>query len=87
MSAVRKTRGRKTKEETKEDDDVPKLVPAPVRRRGGRANSNINAAKSRLAVIIDMLKTSDDNKLSEDTLRYNVRVSVQHLQKVVDMLD
>ena len=95
-SQPKKQRQRKKKNTGNEDDFSPptediKITPGPPgesrrRHRGQAVNNSIAVAKSRLALIIDMLESTDDKGLDETTLRYNVSVALKHLKSVEQML-
>ena len=86
------SRNRKSKKSKPDAEDFDFSPPTDLvteekttsKRRRGKNNNNA-IVKSRLKVIIDML-SSKDNKLSDDVLRYNVKIAVTHLKEVKELL-
>jgi hypothetical protein len=64
-----------------ESDDT---VSDTQRKRKSRAANN-DSAKSKLAVVIDIL-TFDDQSFTEQTMRHNVQIALKHLHALQDML-
>lgn len=55
-----------------------------TRKKKSRAANN-DSAKSKLAVVIDIL-TFDDQTFTEQTMRHNVQIALKHLHALQDML-
>jgi len=92
MSSVKKTTRTRRKKPVEDDfsppanltEDVKTENPVVNKRRPRNGGSN-SEAKSRLTLIVDMLK-STDKELDQATLRYNVSIAVKHLEQVLGML-
>lgn len=63
------------------DGSAPNEEKKPVSRRG-RVTNNNQVVKSRLKLIIDMLKQTED----DNTLRHCCQIAVRHLEEVMPLL-